>query len=434
MNVRTFSSNRLWRNLVFCGLGVLVLSLFVVSCSSRPSYGVVLWSKNESAVKTGDIVRIRSLSQLSGTYLITTLHGNANVEIASWRVSAFKREQDAINFAASYSPFVTETATASSTGVVLYQDPSLTSQRVYRMRPNQEVKVISQTIVPAKEGGQSTTWYKVLTGDGALGYCQESDLTIGQGTAEGPKGTSIDAALHQTYRPASFQEMIDAGRIDLTKFATQYGFFPDLATHTLRVVTPKASVSYRYSAIKKLSDGQYSFTGTPVQISILSPNRVQLQYVGVDGKQVSGEYFAMSDDEVKLEVEKEQNRRLQLYESFLDKGSFRSDYYGTIAFSPNLTFVWSGFSRLTPDVIPPGLAGEGTVDFPLFLDDTLAGSYDGAITFRFHGASGDSPVSFLYAFRNGGLRLTYIPPSTVTDNVVNQVASSPIIIYFSYSR
>jgi len=434
MNVRTYSSNRLWRKVTFCGLAVLALALFVVSCSSRPSYGVVLWSKTESAVKSGDIVRIRSLSQLSNTYLITTLHGKANLEIASWRVSTFKREQDAINFAAAYAPFVTETARASSTGVVLYQDPSLASQRVYRMRPDQEVKVISRTSIPAKDGGQSTTWYEVLTGDGALGYCQDTDLIVGQGTAQGSHGTSIDASLKQTYRPASFQEMIDSGRIDLTKFATQYGFFPDPAAHTLLIVTPKSNVRYTYTAIKKLSDGQYSFTGTPVQIAILSPNRIQLQYVGSDGKQASGEYFAMSDDEVRLEVEKEQNRRLHLYESFLDRGNFRSDYYGTISFAPNLTFDWTGFARLKPNVIPAGVEGDGTVDFPLFLDNTLAGSYDGAVTFRFRGTSGEVPVSFLYAFRNGGLRLTYIPPSTVTDNVVTQVASSPMIIYFSYNR
>jgi len=434
MDVRTFSSNRWRRNVAFCGLLILSLALVLDSCSSRPGYGVVLWSKDESAVKTGDIVRIRAQSQLSSSYLITTPHGKKNIEIATWRIATFKREQDAINYAAAYAPFVTETARARSAGVVLYQDPSAASQRVYRMRPNQEVKVISRTSVAAASGGQAAAWYEVLTGDGALGYCQDIDLVLGQGQAQGSQGTTLDTALSQTYRPASFQEMIDSGHIDLTKFAPQFGFFPDPKAHTLRIVTPKSSVSYSYSAAKDLGDGLYSFAGTPVQLSLLSPNQIQLQYAGRDGKQVSEKYFAMSDDEVKLAIEKEHNRRLLLYGTFLDKGGFRSDYYGTISFASGMTFTWSGFSRLQPDVIPRDVEGDGTVDFPLFLDDTLAGSYDGAITFRFRGPTGETPVSFLYSFRDGGLRLTYIPPTTVTDNVVNQVASSPIITYFSYNR
>ncbi len=432
--MRRFSVNRRLASLGVLGVLVLGLALSTVSCSSRPSYGVVLWSKNEASVKTGEIVRIRSQSQLSSTYLIALPHGKGNLEIDNWRVSPFRHERDAINFAAAYAPYVTETARSRSAGIVLYQSPSLTAQRVYRMRANQEVKVISRENLPGSSGAEGTTWYEVLTGDGVLGYCQNFDLVLGRGETAGSQGSSIDAALSQTFRPASFQNMIDTGRIDLAKFAPEFGFFPDPSTHSFRIVTPKLSASYRYSAIKDLGENQYAFVGTPVQMSLLSPSQIQLHYLGPEGKQVSEQYIAMSNDEVKLAIEKEHNRRLLLYGSFLDKGSFRSNYYGRISFSSEMTFSWTGFSRLQPDVIPAEVSGEGTVDFPLFLSDALSASYDGVITFRFGGSSGRSAVSFLYAFRNGGLQLTYAPPSTVTDGVVAEVGPSPIIIYFSYNR
>jgi len=40
-------------------------------------------------------------------------------------------------------------------------------------------------------------------------------------------------------------------------------------------------------------------------------------------------------------------------------------------------------------------------------------------------------VSFLYTFRDGNLRLTYIPQATIKNEVVSSVASPPLIIYFT---
>lgn len=424
-------------------LAPLLLVLLLASCSSRQSYGVVLWSKNEAAIPTGSVVKIRSQSRLTDSFLIALPKGRGVAEIRRFRVSTFAHERDAVNFAAAYQPYVKVTAHAREAGVVLYQSADLSSQRLYRLRDDQEVKVIARlahgtataskgsAADPAKNATQGGAWYEVLTADGVLGYCEGADLSVGQERSSGVVGSTIDAILAKSYRPVSFEKMIESGRIDLTKFDPRYGFFPNPTERTLRIVTPKWSASYTYASILKKSDDRYDFVGSSVHLTIVSPDRIQLQYVMPDGKPGSEELVAMSDDEVRLDIQKEKNRRLTLYEGFLGTHTFRSDYYGTISFEADMSFQWRGLSRLRPEVVPQDASARGRVDFPLFLGDSLLGSYDGAVTFDFQGPTEEIPVSFLYTFHEGNLRLTYIAPSTVQDDVVNSVASPPLIIYFT---
>jgi len=329
-------------------------------------------------------------------------------------------------------------------------------------------------------------WYEVLTNDGVLGYSFDANLKVYNSSDQNQQQTSVGQLqlkdiLSTTYRPQYFQQMIDNNRIDLKKFGPRFGFFADPQTKRVRIVMPDYSLTFDYTNIKNLGPNDYSFEGTPVEMIAQTPDQIRLLYSDSKGNQYDQTFVKVSED-IGFLVEKEKNRRLQLYTVFLDKTPFSSDYYGKIDLGPNMGFTWTGFSRLVPDIIPAGAGSSGIVDFPLYLSDSLKGQYDGVISFVFGATpipgtgpgsnanlaaipatspgsggggngSGSSAsattsgaatqansqqnpsnpaVDFLYSFADGGVKLTYVPPSTISNDTVTGVSSTPIIIFFSF--
>jgi hypothetical protein len=289
--------------------------------------------------------------------------------------------------------------------------------------------------------------------------------------------------------------MIDNNRIDLKRFSPAYGFFANPSSKSVRIVMPDDQVSFNYTDIKDVGSEDYTFSGTSLEMIIQNPDQIRLVYSDSKGNQFDQTFVNIKQD-IGMLVEKERNRRLQIYTTFLDKTPFSSDYYGKIDLGSKMEFHWTGFSRLVPDIIPAGAGSTGIVDFPLYLSDSLAGKYDGVISFIFgarpqasggaslatmpttlpgnastgggsttsslpgagssgNGAPGGSDsqsivpgqtspngssvavvdhptVSFLYSFADGGVKLTYVPKSTIDTDTVTTVSSTPIIIFFSF--
>lgn len=453
---------------VAVALVVLLGAAFAACTPSKIGYGVVIWSPDEGVVKTGDIVTVRSESKIDQTYTIVRPATTAGArksstgasaakasspaitsQAATWRVRLFKSEREAVAFANTFMSYVSLYGTAKSAGVPIRAAADPGSQRIYRLRDGQVVKLISRASAKATVDGVDGYWYEVMTDDGTPGYCFDSGLQIttaglpapGASQAAGAAGGSpIDQFTASVYRPQYFLDMMTSARIDLARFSPDLGLFPDPKTRTVKIVKPDATLSFVYTSITDSGDGRLTFEGTSLSVSVAPGGAINVQYTDPKGKPFDERYVAMSADDVKFQVEKEKNRRLGIYERFLGKGLYSSDYYGSIDMQPQMAFTWSGYSRSVPDVIPAdaaagssaqGGAASGSVDFDLFLDPPVADAYDGAITFKFSSSGTAKPVSFLYSFASGGLKLTYIPPSSIVDSVVGTLAQSPVNIFFS---
>lgn len=484
--------------------GLLCTAVLVSCAGGKLGYGVVLWSANNSPVKTGQVVTVKSQSQINNTYSIAVSGSRTPIDVPTWRIKLFSSQTEAVNFSASYSPMIPIFAKATTNGTPIRDKPDVSAARVYRLRQGQVIKVLAEQPKKVTIGGIDGHWYQVLTNDGVMGYSFDANLQVYNPANQSQQQASanrskLNAILSTTYRPQYFQQMIDNNQIDLRRFSPDIGFFADPQAKKVKIVMPKYEITFHYTSIQELAPNDYGFIGTPLEMLVRSPNSIRLTYSDSNGNQYDQIFVKVSQD-IGYLVEKVKNQRLQTYTQFLDKTPFSSDYYGKIKLGPNMGFSWTGYSRLVPDIIPGGAGSDGVVNFPLYLSGGLQGQYDGVITFTFgatpgqpnsesgfilaglqtltpssqdvtssqnastgsasgsgsssnggqsaggssqssasvsgsssatNGGSGQQSVSFLYSFANGGVKLTYVPPSTVTNDMVTSVSSTPIIIFFS---
>ena len=73
----------------------------------------------------------------------------------------------------------------------------------------------------------------------------------------------------------------------------------------------------------------------------------------------------------------------------------------------------------------------GSLDMGLHLSDSLSERYDGAFALRFDAVGGlPVQVDFMYIIDNQGLRIEYVPQTSLDGITVVRRASSPVIINF----
>jgi hypothetical protein len=67
----------------------------------------------------------------------------------------------------------------------------------------------------------------------------------------------------------------------------------------------------------------------------------------------------------------------------------------------------------------------------LHVSDVLSSRYDGAFTMRFDGIGGfEVTTDFIYAIDAQGLRMEYVPQTSLDGVTVVRRASSPVVVYF----
>jgi hypothetical protein len=121
-----------------------------------------------------------------------------------------------------------------------------------------------------------------------------------------------------------------------------------------------------------------------------------------------------------------------LFQNIFNQGPvFNSTNYGTLSFTRNGRFIWTGNNLLIPQIVPLTALGSGSVDMGLFLDASLENLYDGALTLRFDGTGGlGGAVRFCYTLDDQGLRIEYVPGENLDGVTVTRRSSSPTVIYF----
>jgi hypothetical protein len=315
---------------------------------------------------------------------------------------------------------------------------------VYKLAEGQLVKVLSRGEEQVTIGSYQDYWYLVLTEDGYQGYCFGYYLPVFRSSGD-PKAEvetlmaqdpMLEALLETDWRPEYFQEMVDQGRIDLTAFGKEFGFFVDPEKRQIRLVTSRRSYSWAYERVENVGTNRYVFEGPEIEsggirINMQSTRRIVSTYSLAD--QVLSSVFVAFEEDIEEIVTQERERRERLADVFSSKSRvLRSSAYGNIYLEEQMRFRWEDFGRLGEQIFLEKVRGTGTVDFPYYLSDRVRGSFDGVITFRFDEYGKDEGTSFLYAFEATGVRFEYVRPQGIENLEVVRRDSSPLVIFFSY--
>ena len=426
------------RPIILSVLLTMILSL-TVSCGRRNiGWGVIVWSDREDSYPTGLLVPIFEESKLKDSYTFGFDDSSDRFEIPKWRLTAFKKSSEAMEFSTGFSRWSLQYARPKPgvDGLLVRSEPDQSSQWVYRLRQREVIKIIGRQEEESTVGSRQGFWYRVLTSDGTSGYC--FDYNLETGTLEDFEARDnaanqdplIASFLGSTFRPDYYRNMIRTGRIDLTRFSPDVGFFPDPENNRVILQMQTYQVTFEYEAIESAGGGRYRFVGSSLILLMSSENETIAQYTH-DGRDYSV-WFARIDEDVEFLILNEEARRLDIYDRIRARGNvLESSAYGTILLDDDMAFEWTSFSRLVPDIIPARSSAGGKVDFPLFMGRALAARYEGTVSFHFDTMKPDTFVHFLYRYTENGVQFTHVPEREITDFYVQELTSPPLIIFFS---
>lgn len=427
---------------------IAILTLALGSCSRLLGWGLLLWSVDDPQIASGTVLPVYIRSNIDGVWVVGVPNaqkgGKKKIELPLWQLELYGSKRKAAAAAKQFAEFASVYAEASQDGLPIRVEPDNGARRTYRLKQGEIVKVLSRAQgSPAMSGDTPLPgeWLKVLTNDGSTGYCFSYRLKLFDHTggalaasttedkiAEDPR---LDLVLSRSWSPESYKEMIDTRRIDLARFSDSWGFFPGQDLGIVRISLPNLELSYPYTSITKVDDDVWRFEGSPVQVTLRSDSVLAVQYPDSGGAQRTVLFVALNGD-VKDLIAQETERRNTLLEAIRKRGpAFRSENYGLLTFGAEGAFTWTNFDLLVPSIVGADARPSGTAEMKLFLDDKLQPSYDGAISLRFDGAASSTSVDFLYILEPNGLRLEYVPPSSLDGVLVKRRASAPTVIFFT---
>lgn len=416
------------------------------ACSGIRGYGVLLWSTEDPSIASGTVLPVYIKSNIDQVWVVGVPGTKQKIELPLWKLEYAGGKSKARERAAALSEYATIYAQTTTDGLPVREDPDNLARRLYRLRMGQIVKVLGKAEGAPAMAGEAPLpgeWLLVLTEDGTVGYCFSYRLRVFDQADGKPESTASVAAetdlrrdllLSRVWYPESYQTMLDERRIDLERFRADYGFFPGADTGVLRLATSAVSFEQPYTSVAKVRDDVYRFEGTSIQATLRADDILSVQYLDANGAQRSLLFVALPV-EVNDIVEQEKERRDALLQAIRAKGPvFRSENYGTLSFTSGGGFYWSGYDLLVPAAVPQAARGTGSIELRLFLDDPLPKDYDGAISFRFDGLDPQTTIDFLYRLEPAGVRLEYLPRSSIDGVVVRKRGSSPTVIAFSGSE
>jgi hypothetical protein len=443
----------------------LVLFFFLVFCyllqgcgPGVKGHGVVLWADTDTGLKNGEIVKIISDSVVQDAYIVYKENPAERVPLKHWRVEVFKTKKAAEEFAARYAPYSSMYAYSKKDGIPPVREiPESGSSVKIISKPKayQPLKILDKMEQPVRIDEMTDYWYQVLIeyqgigGDGQYqllgekGYCFGHLLEIFETdndpvsviqekleseTSEDP----LDILLNNEWRPSYFGDMIRSGRLDLHRFRSAVGLFPEPVNKRIIISRADDLHEFEYTDITRVRYNLYSFQGANVRIEMISNSRISVTYT-VDDEQVNDTYILINANIEEL-IERERNIRDSIYEDFFLRGPvLSSSAYGTIVLNPDKTCSWTGFDKLIPAVIPREISGKGRIDFPYYISPGLKENYDGVITFYFTGYAPKAGVNFLYKKTENGVRLFYVKEDLIVNRKVSRTDLNPMVIFFTFS-
>ena len=431
----------------------LILAVTLLSsCSRLLGYGVLLWSVEDPAVPSGTVLPVYIRSNIDHVWVVGIprefrADGNRTdkIEIPIPKLELSGSRKKALERAEAFSPYALLYAETLQDGLPIREHPDNGARRVYRLKLGEIIKVLTPVegveAVGASGDPLPGQWYRVLTEDGITGYCFSYRLKLFDHTGgslaaivldqQEPEDPNLDRLLTRTWSAEVYGTMVNTGKINLDELSYHWCFDPGQDTGIAVIKTKDLELSFEYIKIRSTGTQSWRFEGTPLQMNLRSDTTLAVQFTEGNGVLRTLLFVALpsSVDDIILQ---ETARREELFHTIYEYGPvYSSNNYGTLIFSEDGRFSWSGNYLLVPQVISASALGSGVLDMRLHVSDLLSSRYDGAFTMRFDGIGGiRTTTDFIYALDPQGLRLEYVPETSLDGVTVVRRASSPVVVYF----
>jgi len=414
---------------------IILALLAIISCGGRPiGWGVLYIEDTEKDLAAGTVLPIYQESEIRDVYTVGISGSDEMIEIDRWKISYADKKTDAELFHESYKEYADIYAVTKKNGLSVRENASINSERVYKLRDGQTVKIIGKNNNTENIAGHDGYWYKVLTEDGSSGYCFDLNLDIfDRKTADSSAGGVLDDPMLNTFlskpfRPEYFRDMIRSNMIDLARFRTNYGIFAYPEENKVTLVTEDRNLVFDYTGIIQNSSGRFIFEGTSLQVEVRSEDRIAVYY-SINKQEYADPLIYISNMEELIESELQ--RRELLFEQLAELGTVSSSAYGRISFEDNAGFSWTNNKRLIPNVIPETADESGRIFLDYLPGVSLREAYDGVLSFAFDGLPGRGRINFLFKLSDLGIKLVHVPVRDIERNIVERESSSPLIIFMS---
>lgn len=417
----------------------VIFASFLLACGPEyVGYGLLIWSPDESLASSGSVHPVIEQSQISETYTVE-LDGST-LEVPLFRLELYADREQAEAAAAEYADVAPLYGRSMINALPIRSEPSTTTEnRVYRLGEGETVKIVWRDPEITDIHGLVGRWYEAITRDGTRGFVfgyslEVYDSTRDEALVDDGDGSDelIELLLADVWRPTSFQDMIDSGKFDLTRFSPSYGLFPFPDEQKLELNMPTYSVVFEYDDIARVGSGRYLAEGTTLQLEFRRNNELGIQFILDDDEYRLA--LRQLEREVREYIDEELERRAEIYEQLYEIGPvLMSNSYGTISLDQSGYFTWTDFTALVPQAIPADAGNAGRISLDVNLGKDLEGSFDGVLTFLFDGINASSAPSFLYTKTGDGIRLIFAPPETIEFREVIRESATPIVAFFSGS-
>jgi hypothetical protein len=438
-----------------CFWRILPAALIVLLCSSCTrilGWGMLLWSIEEPAIPPGTILPVYIRSNIDQVWVVgipdqyRVTGGIDKFEVPLAQLELVGRKNAAQKRAEAFSEYALIYAETLQDGLPIRESTDNSSRRVYRLKMGQIIKILNRVegnpAISARGDPLPGDWYHVLTEDGIMGYCFSyrlrlfehagGILAMSTETEEAEQeDTDLERVLSLIWSPESYGAMISSGQIDIEELGKHWRFFPGRDDGIARIYLPNLDRTFSYTRIRRAGNRTWQFEGASLRMSLRSDTTLAVQYTEDNGVVRSLIFTVLAADVEDLIIQ-ETERRNALFQAIYSHGPvFSSANYGTLAFSPDGTFIWTGYSLLIPQVVPVSVMGAGVIDMRLFIASAVASPYTGAFSLNFNGIGGPGvTVDFMYAIDDQGFRIEYVPPENVDGVTVRRRAASPTVIYF----
>jgi len=413
---------------------IVAITSLMISCGGNFAVGLI----ESEGIKPGEIYKVKSKSFKKIGYSTIEFYqlaeGKNSISAQATFVEPFNSKKDALKFAKQYEELKNIYAKATSNHKIRPTNSPRTATH-YRMQKNQTVKVIRKLPEEVTIDGIKGFWYEVLTEDGYRGFSFDYRLEVFnkgkiiKNSGEKENFNRLIEMLANKFYPEEYLEMINEGRIDLSKLNNEYGFSLNLESESIQFRTNRFNILFAMGTIKELSQNRFFIEDKKLNITIVNEYKLRVTF-----NYKNGEYdfnLIMIKDILDV-IEKEKKAREGIYSTILKSGpTFKSSSYGTLTFNNNRTFTWENYDRLVPGLIPASSGTRGRISFNIFMPQNLASRYDDALTFKFGNWNSNKNVSFFITVSDNSIKLRSIPQILINeDGVIKRENSSPIIIYF----
>lgn len=412
------------------------------SCSRLMGYSVVLWSLPEQNLTDGMIVPVYIKSNITQSYVIGIPETDQKCEVPLWQISEPCSKKDVRVLSEKYAEYQRKYAKVKLDGLPVRYEPVNTARQVYRLREGEVLRILYKGEGAAVMAGKSALegdWLRVLTSDGTMGWCFSYNLTVFDERDE-QQDTSSDSdvfvidnylknILVATWYPESYSDMIKTGRIDLAAMSPYYKFDTGFISGEVSLNISGLTVKSVYKGLSKVGSNVYQFDDTNFKMTVRSSNLIVIQYIDELGMPSSYNFVTLATD-VNEVIAKEQERRKNVFNKLITAGpSFVSSNYGTIEFTGDFGFAWTGYGLLNSSLIPANSGITGSISMGYFLGESLKEEFDGILTLTFD--ENGRKINFFYKLESDGLRLEDAQRAQFKDSLAVARSSNPVVMFFA---